>query len=201
MPIPAALIPVIASAGIQIGGGILSRIIAGKRKELDLTTPAINEAQAQLSDLSTDQRRQQALLEADLARTGSVGFSGAAAREDLINANARAGSQIRGSILDTLARARQQQNIINTEAANQERVNRIQGINDAAQSLGSAVSGAIGQQQFLDGLSEASQAGAVSPNVVSNARTAYGMQQYFPVYGQLFDYNKVGDRIFSSLQQ
>lgn len=199
MPLPAALVPILASAGVQIGGSILSRIIGGKRKELDLVTPAINEAQASLTDLSTDQRRQQALLEADLARAGSAGFSGAAAREDLMNVNARAGSQVRGTILDTLARARQQQETINTDAYNQQRINKIEGISQAAQSLGSAAAGAIGQQQFLDGLPGA--APQVNSNTINAMKGTYNMQQYYPVYGQLYDYNKVSDRIFSSLQQ
>lgn len=214
MPLPAAAIPILADVGIRAGGAVLARIIGGKRKELDLTTPAINEAQASLSDLQNDQRRQQMLLEADLARVGSAGFSGAAARQNLLDANAKGGAAIRGSILDTLANARMDETIANTEAANQERANRIAGIVDAAGSVASGVSDAIGQKNLIKDLTalrdsgniaanpliDAGIAQAAAPNSFQALQSTFNAQSSFPIYGQLMDYGKISKRMFNNIQ-
>lgn len=210
MPVP-LLAPLAVNAGIQVGGALLARALGGKRNEFDLTTPAINEAQASLSDLESQQRRQQLQLESDLARVGSAGFTGAAARENLVNANATAGAGLRGSILDTLARARQQETMLNTEAANQERLQRIQGITNAAQSIGSGVGDILGQKRLIEDLGKlssaqmpsvaATQAPAAPAMSFDSISQAYGAQRYFPVYGQLMDYSGMSRRIFDGLQQ
>lgn len=135
MPVP-ALVSALAPAAIQTIGGLAARAIGGRQRVPDLVAPAINASQAQLQDLETQQIRQLALIEDQAARTGS---QGTAAREDLLNANARTDAAIRGNILDTVARARQQQELIETDLANQERAATIQGITAGASALGEGV--------------------------------------------------------------
>ena len=216
MAIPAPLIPILADVGVRVGGALISKLVGGKRKELDLVTPAINESQAAITDLATDQRRQSALLESDLARVGSTGFSGWAARQDLLDANARAGVGIRGSILDTLANARQQQELINTEAKNAERAATIEGINNAAGSVGSGLGGMLGQKQLIKDVSAMSAAAqpiaaaAVAPtaasqsvdaNILDNMKAAtYNPMAATPGYSHVFDYRSMSQRMFNSLQ-
>ena len=226
MAIPAALVPILADVGVRAGGALISKLVGGKRKELDLVTPAINESQAQLTDMATDSRRQQALLESDLARVGSTGFSGGAARQDLLDANARGGAMIRGSILDTLVNARQQQELINTEAKNAERAATIEGITAAAGAVGSGLGGMLGQKQLIKDLTQMSEAAqpsvAIQPSVAAAAPTiqqpatvanvvrtgttlddlkgAYNTQRFYPGYSQLFDYRTMNKRMFDSIQ-
>jgi hypothetical protein len=225
MPIPAALVPILADVGVRAGGALISKLVGGKRKELDLVTPAINESQAQLTDMATDSRRQQALLESDLARVGSTGFSGGAARQDLLDANARGGAMMRGSILDTLANARQQQELINTEAKNAERAATIEGITAAAGAVGSGLGGMLGQKQLIKDITQMSEAAqpsvaatatpmvqqpaTITPTISTVARTgatlddlkgAYNTQRFYPGYSQLFDYRTMNKRMFDSIQ-
>lgn len=207
--------------GSRVGSALLARLIAGKRKEVDLVTPAINESQAQLADLASQQRQQQALLESDLSRIGSAGFSGAAARENLLSAGAQAGASLRGSILDTLARARQQQELINTEAANTERIATIQGITGAGAAVGSGASDLLGQGELLAAQNSGAPTGAIAaaaapaagipiaasvqpmqtpaPNI-QDLKANVTTQRYTPALSNVVDYDKMNRRIFNSLQ-
>jgi hypothetical protein len=209
---------VAADIGARGVSALLGRLIAGKRKELDLTTPAINEAQASLTDLEDQQRRQQALMEMDLARTGSAGFSGAAARQDLLMANAKAGATMRAGILDTLANARQQQELINTEAKNAERMAIIQGMTQAGAAVGSGASSLIGQNQLLN-TANAEGAATLAPAatgpvpVVANVQSTPSQpaptlndlkSQYsansVPTLSNVVDYRTMNQRMFQALQ-
>ena len=138
-----ALLPILAAAApavIQGIGGAVANRIAGPQRVPDLVAPAINSSQASLQDLEDQQRRTLALIEDQAARTGS---QGTAAREDLLNANARQDAAVRGNILDTVARARQQQELIETDLANQQRAATIEGITGGAGLLGEAVGGLL----------------------------------------------------------
>ena len=129
-----------APAIIKGVGGLVGRAVAGKRKVPDLVAPAINASQAQLQDLEDSQKRNLALIEDQAARTGG---NLSAAREDLFNAGARTDAAIRGNILDTVARARQQQELIETEAANAERDATLQGISSGFGAIGEGVGGLL----------------------------------------------------------
>lgn len=140
MPVP-ALVAALAPAAIQGLSGAAARLIGGKERIPNLLQPAINTSQQQLSDLEDAQVRNMALLEDRAARTGG---SLTSAREDLLNANARGDATIRGGILDVLARARQQQELVNADAANRRRAGIIEGITGG----GAAVAEGLGS--FLD---------------------------------------------------
>ena len=152
MAVPPALI----AAGVQVGsqalGGLVSRLIAGKPESPDLINPAINAANQQLSDRESDLRRQQALLESDLARAGSSGFSGAAAREDLLNANARGNANVRANIVDLLANARQKQEILENQISEQNRSNVSNSIISGLSAAGEGVSNYILQDELTNSL-------------------------------------------------
>ena len=140
MPVP-ALVAAAAPAVIQGLGGLAARLIGGRKERVpDLVAPAINVAQQQLSDLEDSQQRSLALLEDRAASTGSTGT---AAREDLLNANARGDAITRANILDTIASARQQQEILEADAANRRRAGTIQGITQGFGTLAEGVGGLL----------------------------------------------------------
>lgn len=140
MPVP-PLLAAAAPAVIQGLGGLAARLIGGRKERVpDLVAPAVNTAQQQLADLEDAQIRNLALLEDRSARTGSTGT---AAREDLLNANARGDASIRASILDTVANARQQQELLQADADNRRRQGVIQGITSGVGTLAEGIGGLL----------------------------------------------------------
>lgn len=140
MPLP--VLAALAPAAIQTVGGLIANKVAGKQRVPDLVAPAINTAQAQLTDLEDSQRRKQALLEDQAARQGNRGFS-TAAQEDLLNAGARGDATIRGGILDIISGARQKQELIEADMHNQQRLATIEGITGAFGQLSEGVGGLL----------------------------------------------------------
>ena len=136
---PGPLVAIAADVGTRLAGAGLSRLIGGKPRVPDLVAPAINSAQATLSDNETAQQRALALANANSARVGGVGFAGNAQREDLLNANARQNALLRGGILDTLTGARQRQELIETDIANRNRENLMAGIQGGFNAAGAGI--------------------------------------------------------------
>ena len=133
MPIPIAVALATSAAAPIIGSGI-SRLVGGRRKIPDLLQPVVNESQQAAADLQTQQNLQLKQAEERAARSGA-NVSGA--QENIINANARQDALLRASILDTIANARKQQEIVEADAKNQERAELMQGIQSGFNAVGS----------------------------------------------------------------
>lgn len=145
--------PVTASILFSAGTTVLGKILGGKPKIPDLLTPAVNEAQNALRTVEEQQVRAEGRLEAEAAAQGVGSFSGGtAAREALSRASGSAFADIRASAMDTVANARQQQELIETQIKNQERERTLQGF----ANLGSAGSTALALKSLQPG-QEASQ--------------------------------------------
>ena len=133
---PGPLLAIAASAGTRLIGAGLSRILGGKPKIPDLVQPAVNAAQASITDLETQQGRQFALAEQRAARAGTGLGS---VREDILNSNARQTALIRGQILDSIANARQRQELVEADIKNRNRESLMSGIQSGFNSLGSGL--------------------------------------------------------------
>lgn len=211
---PGPLLAIAANAGVRLAGAGIARLVAGKPQIPDVINPAINAAQAQLTDAETQQQRQFALADVQAAKAGGVGFAGNAAKENILNANAAGNAALRGGIMDTLARARQQQELITTEMKNQQRAELIQGItggfNAAGSGLGSLLAGdsvpadaAAGTSPIQLGIDQTNSAPQIGLSALPSLSSQFGTPatpQFVPGISNVTDPNVFAQRLFNGLQ-
>jgi len=111
----------LSNIGIPIAGGVISRIFGGRPRVPDFVQPALQAAEEALRRTEDFGERQLQRTEGELAAQGVTGFSGGtAAREAIARRVGDVFASVRASSLDAITRARQQQELAETQFANQQ---------------------------------------------------------------------------------
>lgn len=158
----------LSNIGIPIASGLISRAFGGTPRVPDFVRPALQAAEEALRRTEDFGERQLQRTEGELAAQGVTGFAGGtAAREAISRRVGDVFASVRASSLDAITRARQQQELAETQLANQQ-VTQTRGAIQRAASGAGQIGNFFVQQSLLDSgdsILAPAQQGAVSGGI------------------------------------